>query len=74
MIAIEYARNLAVNFATELNRSAVDAQNWSPLTENDDLPVFDYVELRIQFGRVTRAMERAYREAFNATFVLIVNG
>jgi len=69
MNAIESARNLAVQFATELNRSAVDAQNWSPLTENDDLPEFDYVTLRQQFGTVTRGMERAYRDAFNETFV-----
>jgi len=42
---IESARNLAIQFAAELNSQAVEAQNWSPLTENDDLPEFDLFQL-----------------------------
>ena len=55
--------------ARELNSDPREAQNWSELDANDDLPEFDYITLRAEFGNVTPEMERAYRDAFNDAFV-----
>jgi len=67
--AIDMARRIAVEFARELNRHQNDAQNWSALGKNDDIPEFDYITLYAEFGEVTRDMERAYKAAFNETFL-----
>ena len=69
MNAIETARSLATQFATELNETPNEAQNWSPLDQNDDLPEYDYAALRRQFGEVTPEMEREYRSTFNSVLV-----
>lgn len=66
--SIQTAHNLGVEFARQLNDSPNEAQNWSQLEPRDDLPEEDYVNLRREFGEVTREMERAYREGFNGTF------
>lgn len=71
MNAIKTAANLATEFANQLNNTPSDAQNWDVLSDSDDLPEFDYIALRTEFGDVTRHMERAYRRAFNAVFVTI---
>lgn len=61
------AYNLGVEFANELNETLHEMQNWSPLEAHDDLPEGDYTTLRREFGEVTREMERAYKNGFNAT-------
>jgi hypothetical protein len=67
--AIDMARRIAVDMARELNGNPNEAQNWSALGRNDDVPEFDYITLYAEFGAVTREMERAYKSAFNETFV-----
>lgn len=67
-IAIAAARTAGIAFARELNATPREALYWSPLTAHDDLPTEDYATLRREFGTVTPAMERAYRDGFNATF------
>ena len=66
--AIETARKLAREFADYLNSRPDEAQNWSPLGRFSELPEFDYVELRNQFGDVTGEIEDAYRDTFNDVF------
>ena len=65
---IEAAKNLAHDFAAELNDMPMEAQNWSPLTPDDELPSEDYSTLAREFGEVTPEMERAYRKGFNEVF------
>ena len=67
--AISMASRIGILFAEELNGDPREAQNWSKLNANDDLPEFDYITLRAEFGNVTPEMERAYRDAFNDAFV-----
>lgn len=71
---IDVARALAMEFATQLNNTPNDAENWRALNDNDDLPDGDYTALRQQFGEVTRDMERAYKSAFNSVFIPVGNG
>lgn len=68
MNSIETARSIAIEFATELNNTPNELENWHQMDVNDNLPEFDYIALRQQFGEVTREMERAYKTAFNSTF------
>ena len=63
------AREIAEEFAEYLNSHPADAQNWSRLERSDDLPEFDYAELRNRCGDVTPEMEDAYRDAFNSVFI-----
>ena len=67
--AIDMARRIGTDFARELNGDPREAQNWSELDANDDLPEFDYLTLKLEFGKVTPEMERAYKSAFNDTFI-----
>jgi hypothetical protein len=67
--ATDMSRRIAVEFARELHRNPKQAQNWSALEAHDDLPEFDYITLYAEFGEVTREMERAYKSAFNDTFI-----
>jgi hypothetical protein len=62
------ARRIAVDMARELNSNPKEAQNWSALGENDDLPEFDHITLYAEFGKVTAEMASAYKIAFNETF------
>ena len=66
--AIAAASSLGRSFAIDLNSQPNEARNWSPIKRGDDLPEFDYCELRNQFGTVTAEMESAYRDSFNRTF------
>ena len=45
---------------------SVDAANWSNLLPTDSIPEEDYRMLTAEFGDVTREMETAYKNAFNA--------
>lgn len=65
---IAAARDAGREFAAELNAAPHEAQNWSPLTANDDLPVEDYRTLCCEYGDVTPEMDRAYRDGFNSVF------
>ena len=67
--AIDMARRIAIDMARELNGDLREAQNWSALEDHDDLPEFDYLTLKLEFGAVTAEMERAYKSAFNDTFI-----
>ena len=67
--ATDTARRIAVDMARELNSDPKEAQNWSALNEYDALPEFDHITLYAEFGKVTAEMERAYKSAFNDTFV-----
>jgi hypothetical protein len=67
--AIDMSRRIAVDMARELNSNPKEAQNWRALDENDDLPEYDYLTLKLEFREVTREMERAYKSAFNDAFV-----
>ena len=67
--ATDMARRIAIDMARELNGDPREAQNWSALNEYDDLPEYDYLTLKLEFGKVTPEMEAAYKGAFNETFV-----
>jgi hypothetical protein len=67
--ATDMARRIGIEFAQELNSHPNDAQNWSALERRDDIPEFDHITLYAEFGDVTAEMERAYKAAFNETFV-----
>jgi len=67
--AIDMARRIAVDMARELDSNPNEAQNWNALGDNDAIPEFDYITLYAEFGAVTRDMERAYKAAFNETFL-----
>ena len=67
--ATDTARRIAVDMARELNSNPKEAQNWSALEAHDDLPEFDHITLYAEFGKITPEMERAYKGAFNDTFV-----
>lgn len=69
--AVSAAYAAGRDFAAELNRTPREAQNWSRLTSNDDLPAEDYRTLAREFGDVTQEMEDNYRNAFNTEFVPI---
>jgi hypothetical protein len=72
-INLEFATKCGENMATELNKTPNDAQNWAPLERGDDVPEFDYIELRTHYGDVFEEnsieIERAYKAGFNAVFV-----
>lgn len=67
--ATDMSRRIAVDMAQELNGDSKESQNWSALNEYDDLPEYDYLTLKLEFGKVTAEMEAAYKAAFNDTFV-----
>ena len=67
--SIKIAQALGEEFAEYLNNHPDDAQNWSSLERSDDLPEFDYAELRDRCGDVTHEMEDAYRDVFNSVFI-----
>lgn len=67
--ATDMARRIGTDFARELNGDPREAQNWSALNEYDDLPEYDYLTLKLEFGKVTAEMAAAYKAAFNETFV-----
>ncbi len=75
-INLEFAEQLGREFAADVNGSA-DADNWSKLGQNDDVPDGDYVELRDHYGfrdlehEQIKAIETAYKTAFNSVFVPI---
>lgn len=56
------------DFATELNATPREAQNWHPMSRTDDLPAEDYRTLTREYGDVTAEMEEQYRNGFNAEF------
>ena len=64
--ATNAAYAMGARFAAELNNGP-DADNWSKLEPGDDLPEFDYLALRDQYG-ITAQIEAAYRAGFNDTF------
>ena len=73
-INTEFATNLGKAFAAQVNGSA-DADNWSALSRDDDIPSEDYVTLRehygmrdMEFSQVSE-IERAYKAGFNSVFV-----
>lgn len=69
-----FADNLGREFAAQINANPAEAQNWSELDRNDELPEFDYVALRDHYGfrdmepASVREVEQAYRDGFNAVF------
>jgi hypothetical protein len=65
---IETAYILGRQFAAYLNEHPEESQNWSLLEPGDDLPEFDYAELRDTVG-VTPEIETAYRRGFNDAFI-----
>lgn len=69
--AIETARKSGIAFANELNAAPQEAQNWTALTESDELPPEDYATMAREFGDVTLEMERSYRAGFNSVFVSV---
>jgi formylmethanofuran dehydrogenase subunit D len=68
MNAIAKAFKAGKDFAAEINSTPREAQNWSKLDTNDDLPDGDYVTLRDEFGEVTVEMEQSYKKGFNEVF------
>ena len=67
--ATDMASRIGTDFARELNEDPRETQNWSALEDHDDLPEFDYLTMKLEFGEVTAEMARAYKAAFNETFV-----
>lgn len=67
-INLDYAFNLGCEFAKQLNNSPAEAQNWSALGTNDDLPVFDYIDLKNYYGEVNKDIEESYHNGFNSVF------
>ena len=67
--SIKIAQALGEEFAEYLNDGPIERQNWSRLERSDDLPEFDYAELRNRCGDVTSEMEDAYRDGFNSVFI-----
>ena len=69
-----FAKNLAREFANEINASPAEAQNWSRLERDDDVPEMDYIALREHYHydeldqSEIQEIEQAYKSAFNATF------
>lgn len=61
------ARQLGIAFATELNDTPQENQNWRLMERGDDLPDADFRTLEKQFGIVTWQMGDAYRSGFNQT-------
>lgn len=68
MTPIETARQLGREFAEYLNDSE-DRDQWDQLEDQDDIPGFDYVLLKANFGKVTSEMLQEYRVAFNEHFI-----
>ena len=68
------AFELGQEFARQINNSPAEAQNWSEMGQNDDLPEFDFWHLREEaygkeiFDENSAAIERAYRNGFNSVF------
>ena len=73
-INTEFAKNLAREFAEEINASPAETQNWSRLERDDDVPEMDYIALREHYHYAEldqseiQEIEQAYKSAFNATF------
>lgn len=69
----EFAYNLGAEFGKQVMGS-VDRDNWSEMGSEDDLPEFDYIELRDHYGFDSlesgdvRSIENAYRNGFNSEF------
>ena len=61
---LEYAYNLGQEFAEEINGTN-ERDHWHLMTENDDIPSFDYIALRDEYGDVGPAVEREYKRGFN---------
>jgi hypothetical protein len=68
--AIEAAYDLGKEFAEYLNQTPYEAQNWSFLERNDELPNYAYIALRNKY-EMTREIENAYKDGFNETFIPI---
>lgn len=73
-INTEFAKHLGREFAQEINASPAEAQNWSRLERDDDVPEMDYIALREHYHyedlgqSEIQEVEQAYKGAFNATF------
>ena len=73
-INTEFAFNLGAEFAAEINGSA-DADNWSAMDRNDDVPDGDHCAMRDHYGygeleqREISEIERAYKAGFNSVFI-----
>jgi roadblock/LC7 domain-containing protein len=65
MTNIQAAATAGTETAEYIMGSA-DADNWSELLPTDTIPEEDYRTLTAKYGDVTRAMETAYKNAFNA--------
>ena len=74
-INTEFATNLGKEFATQLNDTPNDAQNWRFLGHNDDVPDGDHCEMRDHYNyydleqKQIDEIERAYKAGFNSVFV-----
>ena len=73
IINLEFATKCGANMAADINKKPTEAQNWTPLERQDDVPEFDYIELRTHYGdefeENSAEIERAYKAGFNAVFV-----
>ena len=72
-INLNFATKCGENMAAELNKTPNEAQNWGALERQDDVPEFDYIELRthygVEFDDNSVEIERAYKAGFNSVFV-----
>ena len=73
-INTEFAFKLGAEFATQINGSA-DADNWSLLDRDDEVPDGDHCAMRDNYGyeeleqREISEIERAYKAGFNSVFI-----
>lgn len=73
-INVQFAEKLGREFAKELNATPAEAQNWTALGDDDEVPEMDYIQLRENYDFASldetgvRAVERAYKRGFNSTF------
>lgn len=73
-INTEFAKNLAREFAKQINASPAEAQNWARLERGDDVPEMDYIALREHYHYADldqseiQEIEQEYKRAFNTTF------